>query len=594
MQTVIETLFFQHDLRIVALAGLICALASFAGISLLSHARRTAGAMQLFWLGVAAVSVGCGVWATHFIAMIAFAPQLPVGYEVDWTVLSLLVAIVITGLGLWFAAVGKRASDAILGGAIVGIGIAAMHYLGMMGIKVGGQIEWDPVLISSSLLLGIGLGGVALAISARGQTLAWRLAGTGVLTVAICAMHFTGMGAAGMENCYPVVAPSDLTRVVLVLSVSGATILILLLALGGLFLDLRDRRHAELEASRMRGMADAAVEGLIVVDGLSIVTVNSSFRALVRAGNADLAGRPLSDFLVADAAAVHANGVQPMETELMALDGTHLPVEVIFHDVDFGGRPLRAAAIRDLSIRKKDEQHIRYLAHHDSLTGLPNRASFNRQLGSEIAHARRLGQSFAILCLDLDRFKEVNDLFGHAAGDALLRRVGATLVKTLGSAQMAARLGGDEFAIIVPDVHSPAHAGRLAEIGARRVPRSNNDTTIDGTAISVSMGIAIFPDNAEDAEALMNDADTALYRAKQDGRGIYRFFEAGDGAGGARPAHDRARSASRHFPQSIAARLPAPGQYPERGSHRLRGPGALGTSRAWGGVAGHLHSDRRG
>jgi diguanylate cyclase (GGDEF)-like protein/PAS domain S-box-containing protein len=280
----------------------------------------------------------------------------------------------------------------------------------------------------------------------------------------------------------------------------------------------------------MRGLADAAVEGLIVCDGSTIVSVNSSFLVLLGQHGADLAGRPISDFLnPAACVALFERPNQSAETDLTTRDGETLPVEVIMRPLDFGGRQNYAIAVRDVSARKQAEQHIRFLAHHDALTGLPNRASFNRQLDAEINLAKRHGQSFAVLGLDLDRFKEVNDLFGHAAGDMLLQRVGQALLKALDDGQFAARLGGDEFAIIVPHIGTPARAGRIAERILDSFRRENEHST-DGALISASIGIALFPSDADDAEHLTNYADTALYRAKQDGRGIYRYFEAKMGA----------------------------------------------------------------
>ena len=257
-----------------------------------------------------------------------------------------------------------------------------------------------------------------------------------------------------------------------------------------------------------------------------------------------------------------------LETELTGHDGKRIPVEAILRDLDYGGKPHQAIAVRDLSARRQAEQHIRFLAHHDALTGLPNRASFARHLESEIAHAGRQGQSFAVFCLDLDRFKEVNDLFGHPVGDLLLQRVAQSLQKTLGNKCIAARLGGDEFAVIVPDIGTPERAGRAAEQILDGFRLANDEAT-DSAMISASIGIAIYPDNADDAQHLMTHADTALYRAKHDGRGIYRYFETEMGAKVRERRLLGKRSAPRHLAQSVAAGLSAPGRYPDRRRHRL-------------------------
>jgi diguanylate cyclase (GGDEF)-like protein/PAS domain S-box-containing protein len=530
LQDVITTLFYQHDLWLVAVAALVCALSAFAGMTLLTHARRTEGVMAKVWIAIAAVAVGFGIWATHFVAMLSFSSGIPTGYDFGLTLLSLGIAVAIVGIGLLYAMMGTRRSDSLLAGAVVGIGISAMHYVGMAALLVGGNISWDPYVLAASLLLGIAFGSVAVFVGTRSPDLRHRVGGAALLTVAIVSMHFTGMVAAGFENCYAVVSDADATPTWLSLVVAVASILILLLALGGTYLDLRDRRRTVAETERMKGLADAAVEGLLVCRDQMIVTANSSFMTLVGLDANVVAGRHLCDFLAPKTVtALGERPNTPIETELTTASGDTLPVEVILREVDFGGAPHQAVAIRDLSARKRAEQHIRFLAHHDPLTGLPNRASFARSLEDEIAHARRHGQSFAVLCLDLDRFKEVNDLFGHPVGDTLLQRVGQALLSAVEGVGSAARLGGDEFAVLLTNVRTAARAGRVAEqiLDAFRL---DNDRSGSGALISASIGIAMFPDNADDTEHLMTHADTALYRAKQEGRGIYRFYETAMGA----------------------------------------------------------------
>jgi diguanylate cyclase (GGDEF)-like protein len=518
----------------VAVAALICALSAFSGISLLTHARRTQGTMAKWWIGVAAVAVGFGIWSTHFIGMLSFSAGLPTGYDLTLTLTSLLLAIVIVGAGLLYATVGRRRSDAALGGAIVGIGIASMHYVGMAALRIGGEIEWDQGIVGASIIFGIVFGAAALYVGTRGKDMRWRTGGAVLLTLAIVSMHFTAMGAAGFENCYAIVSADEATPVWLTPVLATASILILGMAMSAIYLDLRERRRSALEATRMKGLADAAVEGLLVCRGELIVTANASFVALVGLTESTVAGRRLCDFLAPKAVTqLLESPNQQFETELTTSAGATLPVEVILRQVDFGGAPHQAVAVRDLSARKRDEQHIRFLAHHDPLTGLPNRATFARALEDEIVHARRHEQTFAVLCLDLDRFKEVNDLFGHPVGDSLLQRVGQTLlsvIKDLGEGQgSTARLGGDEFAVLLPNIQSAARAGRVAE-RILDAFRAENERSGSGVMIAASIGIALFPDDADSVEQLVSHADTALYRAKQEGRGIYRFYELAMGA----------------------------------------------------------------
>ena len=152
-----------------------------------------------------------------------------------------------------------------------------------------------------------------------------------------------------------------------------------------------------------------------------------------------------------------------------------IPVELVGRPVRFAGQPHQAIAVRDVRARKKAEADLRHLAQHDALTGLPNRRSFNGRLDREIAAAASAGGRLALICLDLDRFKEVNDLFGHAAGDTLLQSVARCTDAVLDDNQMLARLGGDEFAVIVPGLNDPADCRTHRRKNHRCVPRRKRE-----------------------------------------------------------------------------------------------------------------------
>ncbi|MEA2941839.1 MAG: hypothetical protein QOD09_2368 [Bradyrhizobium sp.] len=519
-----------HDLRLVVLAAIVCALASFAAINLLRHARGSTGRLRNIWLAVSAVSTGFGIWATHFIAMLAFTPGIPSGYNIALTALSLLAAIALTGAGLAISIVPNWRPGPWLGGAVVAGGIAAMHYTGMAAFEIEGIILWDPVLVAASIVIGAVIGALALPVGLHGQQEKYKTAGAGLLTLAICSHHFTAMGAVGIiPDPTITVSQSALPAGWLALGVAAAGFVIIGLALAGAVLDIRDRRRSELEVDRMRDLANASVEGLLVCDGETIVSVNTSFAALIGLPAASLVGARLDNCFPDRAARAKllAGSNQPVETGLRHADGSLSSVELILRPIVFAGRPHHVIAVRDLQARKEAEQHIRYLAHHDALTSLPNRSHFHVRLEQEIASLGK-GERLAVLCLDLDRFKEVNDLFGHAAGDSVLQSVASRITDILREREIMARLGGDEFAILMPGIANPAAASRLAEtiLDALRAKSDAPETN----AISASIGIAICPDDATNRETLLTQADTALYRAKTEGRNTYRFFEAAMGA----------------------------------------------------------------
>jgi diguanylate cyclase len=520
----------EHDLRLVGLAAFICVLASLTAINLLRHARKSTGSMRVLWLTVSAISTGFGIWATHFVAMLAFTPGIPSGYNIGLTVLSLVAAILLTGVGLYVSLIPNWRHGAWVGGAIVAGGIAAMHYTGMLAFEIAGIEIWDPVLVAASIVIGAVLGAIALPVGLHGDEEKWKVGGAVLLTLAICSHHFTAMGAVSIIPDAAIEVPaSTLPSGLLALAIALSSFVIIGLALAAVVLDIRDARRSELEVDRMRDLADASVEGLLVCDGETIVSVNTSFAHLAGVPASSLVGAGLERCFPDKMARAKllAGSNQPVETSLRHRNGSVTPVELLLRPIVFAGRPHHVVAVRDLQARKEAEQHIHYLAHHDALTSLPNRSYFNARVDQEIASLAG-GESLAVLCLDLDRFKEVNDLFGHAAGDTVLQTVASRVTAVLGERQIMARLGGDEFAILMPGVRNPQAAGRFAEAILEAL-RETSDTP-ETNSISTSIGIAICPDDATDRESLLSHADTALYRAKTDGRNTYRFFEAAMGA----------------------------------------------------------------
>ncbi|RUW34370.1 EAL domain-containing protein [Mesorhizobium sp. M1E.F.Ca.ET.041.01.1.1] len=515
----------QHDLRLVALAAFICALASFTAVNLLHHVGRSESEMRRVWLAVAAIATGFGIWATHFIAMLAFQPAVSSGYNIGLTIVSLLAAIALTGTGLTIGISPRIPHGRWIGGAVVGGGIAVMHYTGMAAFEIEGRVVWDVPLVAASIILGGLFGATALPVALHSNTVKWKALGAVVLTVAICSHHFTAMAAAAiMPDPRIVISATALPGDWMATGVALVSIVIILLAIIGLALDVRDLRRAG-EAARMQELADAAVEGLIVCNETDIVAANRSFAALACVDGTQPAGRPLASFFPTVSQGELTGTLQtPLEVGLCATDGSTVPVELIRHSMLYAGKQHRVLAVRDIRGRKRAEEEIQFLAHHDPLTKLPNRTSFNEKLEAEFTTHCSAERCLAVLFLDLDRFKEINDLFGHLVGDAVLQCVAEKISGVLKPGQMVARLGGDEFAVIVPGLPSAAYATRTAEA----ILDAFNDTGANlpaGVTIGTSIGIAVFPNDAPDRETLLSHADAALYEAKMQGRGVYCVFE---------------------------------------------------------------------
>src|SRR4051812_21440788 len=453
----------EHDFRLVLVAGGICLLAAFTAFSIFEQGRR-ASARRWAWVALAGFIAGTGIWATHFVAMLAYRPHLPVGYDLNLTLLSIAAAMLITAGG-WWAALSGRLRETLLGGAAVGAGISIMHYLGMAAVKMPGRFAWDPTLVGVSILLGVGLTAAALAEHRRRpSTLPWRPAL--LFTLAICGMHFTAMAAASVypDSRYDVPAEAIDSAT---LAVAVVVMALVILAIGFLMVlfDRKLAKNAVEEAQRLRTFADAAVEGLAVVDGETIVDANRSFLDLVGyetleqapatvgglLSGVNLAGLPCG----ADAA--------PAECRLHRADGEIRAVEALLRPLSWHGTHRRILAVRDISERKEAEARIAHLAFHDALTGLPNRAVFTEHLGREVTKAADAKEPVAVLCIDLDGFKAVNDVYGHPAGDALPVAAAQRLRAVARGNELVARLGGDEFAVVQCGGFQPDHAGHLSE-----------------------------------------------------------------------------------------------------------------------------------
>jgi diguanylate cyclase (GGDEF)-like protein/PAS domain S-box-containing protein len=213
--------------------------------------------------------------------------------------------------------------------------------------------------------------------------------------------------------------------------------------------------------------------------------------------------------------------IAPYETEYLGRDGSRF--WGLFGAAGMEGKADGIAFVIDISGRKKLEEEIRYLANHDFLTGLPNRRLFLELIRYGLEEANRNRKKMALLFLDLDRFKGVNDTLGHEAGDELLKTVAGRLKSTVRKADAVARIGGDEFSILLADITGPED---ITEIVRKILVALRDTCVIAGREfhITTSMGISIYPDDSHDINTLFRYADLALYRAKDQGRNTFAFY----------------------------------------------------------------------
>jgi diguanylate cyclase (GGDEF)-like protein/PAS domain S-box-containing protein len=223
-----------------------------------------------------------------------------------------------------------------------------------------------------------------------------------------------------------------------------------------------------------------------------------------------------------------------LESRHRRKNGDVFPVEIRMGPIDIDGQHFLLSLVRDVTERKEMQDHIQHLAYHDALTDLPNRAMFNRQLNQAIAHAQRYHKGLAVLFIDLDRFKNINDTLGHDAGDRLLQemarrinaclRVGATPMRQRPS-DLVARLGGDEFVVLIEEM---TDSTQISQIASKILSAMVKEFPLEGQMIHVtaSIGISLFPDDGRNEFSLMKHADIAMYRAKDRGKNTFQFYSA--------------------------------------------------------------------
>jgi diguanylate cyclase len=418
-----------YDLWLVALSLAVAALASYtvldisARISLLGITR-----LRRVWLAGGAVAMGLGIWSMHFVGMIAFSLPIALGYDAAITGASLVIAIGVSYFALRIIA-GRSMSTRrlVVGGTLMGLGIASMHYAGMAAMRMQPGIEYDPVVFAASIAIAIGASIAALWIARNlsqvGQTklVQKRIAAALVMALAITGMHYTGMAAA----------------------------------------------HFPL------GTICGAAKG-----------VNSQWLA----------------------------------TTVTLFTFAILIVTLMLSRFD-----ARASMLAG-SVSQLNGQVLR-MATYDMLTDLPNRRTLTERMENAVTIARRNNGIFAVLFLDLDGFKMINDSLGHSAGDEVLKAFAQRLLQCVRGGDTVARLGGDEFVVLLTGIHCAADADLMA---ASVIERMLKGVWTDGQPLQVvpSVGISLYPQDGDNVEALIKNADAAMYEAKRGGRGTYRFFEA--------------------------------------------------------------------
>jgi len=306
----------------------------------------------------------------------------------------------------------------------------------------------------------------------------------------------------------------------------------------GVIMDITDRKMIEEELRKSEEQNRALLDGMIdtvwVIDfDANLIDVNKAAVEQLGYSKEELLaiGLPGIDFSLKPndiktlASTMPSDELQIFETSHTAKNGRTIPVEVCSSLVTYRGKRAILSIARNITERKQMEEQIRHMANHDPLTALPTLRLANDRLDMAISEATRNNTMVAVLFLDLDDFKEVNDTFGHSAGDSVLKQVALRMLDCVRKADTVARIGGDEFLVIASGIHAPKDAALVAEKIIRVVPQPIMIDTKQ-IVVGVSIGIALFPDHSEDKEQLLELADEAMYMIKKSGKNGYRFATA--------------------------------------------------------------------
>ncbi len=422
-----------YDPELVALSVVVAAIASYTALDLAGRVSESRGTSSWIWLLAGAFSMGTGIWAMHFIGMLAFHLPVPLAYDVPINVLSWFMAMLVSGVALFVVRRPTMSSGYLsIGAALMGVGICVMHYTGMAAMRMSPPIKYDPALFIASVIIAIAASMAALWIAFQlrrkrpGTAILAKIGSALIMGLAISGMHYTGMAAAEF-------APDSIC-----------------LAAGS---------GGSLSSHMLAVVVGAATMSILVIT------------LLISAFDSQLAAR----------AAKHAE-----------------------------------------SLRAANEQ-LRNIALYDSLTGLPNRLLFEDRMEQAMVRSGRSGRPCALMFVDLDKFKPVNDTFGHRVGDELLKAVAGRLSNCVRKEDTVARAGGDEFIIALSELTKGEDA---AVIGGKILQQLSQPFTVERhkLEISCSIGISVFPDDGNTLAALTNNADVAMYHVKEAGRNGYRFF----------------------------------------------------------------------
>jgi diguanylate cyclase (GGDEF)-like protein/PAS domain S-box-containing protein len=539
------TISGYYDPVLVAASIAVATLASFTALNLAGRLLVADRAARLWWLLAADVALGGGIWSMHFVGMLAFVMPMPVAYDVQLTLISLALPIIVVGAGfLALSRFGNGLVPLLAAGLLAGAGVVVMHYTGMAAMRMPGVgISYDPWLVAASVAIAIVAATAAFWLAFR-TTKTWeRVVAALVMGIAIAGMHYTAMAAASFRmdiHVGPDVGPTIQPGILAVAVVTATSILMLL----GLITAFFDRKLAMLTAreamaltqseERLRALHRNASDIVAILDRAgSFAYEASSAWSILGYRTEELLERSLLEFVPPHQAGEVQTFLKlllnwpgskaSMELSARHADGSWRDFEVVgknlLHDPAIGGLVIN---MRDISERKRLMAELEKLSETDALTNTLNRRGFLKHAEREFERMRRTGQPLTIVMVDIDHFKAVNDSYGHAAGDLVLAMVADCCRQQSRSIDILSRFGGEEFIILLTDASLDAANGIVTRL--HQAIAGSRVSTIKGeVAVTASFGLATVDPTALDLETAIRLADEALYEAKNSGRNCIKI-----------------------------------------------------------------------
>ncbi|MFT4416763.1 diguanylate cyclase domain-containing protein [Fredinandcohnia humi] len=535
-----QGLMSYYHVPLVILSVLIGIFTSYVALNLLirnlKHVKRDKP-----WLILATLVLGGGIWALHFIGMLAFHMEMTITYNVWLVIVSLLTIFLFSGISLFLISSKRNTRTILVSGFLLAFGTLAMHYISMESM----QMEADIVYEFNLLVLAFIVAFLASVFSfwflsgmvEKDTHKPWKELGTSiVLGVGISSMHYIGISAANFEeHHHPTLHQggnvlSDLNIAVSITFFLLATFLMIL------FTSIRDeqyRRQLKESQEHYSRFVEFAPVGILIHKFGVIHYINPSGKRILGTNlTTDIVGRHFLEFIHPDYHDIirkrwdiireESNQVETIEEKMIRVDETIIDVEVSTYSYKIKGETYVQIFFSDISARKEAERKNYHMAFHDPLTDLPNRRFFTRKLNQAIKASAKSKNAFAVLFIDLDGFKQVNDTYGHDVGDLLLQHVSIRLMNCLQDKDTLSRFGGDEFNILLEDT-TFNHTKMVAE---KIVAALQNDFQFDNitTNVTPSIGIAFYPTDGETPELLLKYADEAMFEAKRQGKNNYCFY----------------------------------------------------------------------